>query len=83
MIIMITFRTEKTVDEVTTVTEVEVVFEDKDSASALHAKHRVVDVLCELLLLSDQVMSVEQAQSNLYQTLTSSLINRPAPPGAE
>tara|TARA_R110002020_G_scaffold107755_2_gene250108 strand:- start:26 stop:268 length:243 start_codon:yes stop_codon:yes gene_type:complete len=80
---MITFRTEQTVGDVVTMTEVDVVYNDDDSDSAIAANNKMVNVFCELLLPSDQVASIEQAQSNLYQSLPSSLINRPTPPGAE
>ena len=83
MITMITFRTEQTVGDVVTMTEVDVVYNDDDSESAIAANNKLVNVFCELLLPRDQVMSVEQSQSNLYQPLPSSLINRPIPPGAK
>lgn len=71
---MITFRTEQTVGETKTMTEVDVVYSDDDSAPAIAANNKMVNVFCELLLPSDQVASVEQAQSSLYQKLPSSLI---------
>lgn len=80
---MITFRTEQTVGDVATMTEVDVVYSEDDSESAIAANNKMVNTFCELLLPSDQVMSVEQSQSNLYQTLPSSLVDRPAPPGVE
>lgn len=71
---MITFRTEQTVGDVVTMTEVDVVYSEDDSESAIAANNRMVNTFCELLLPSDQVMSVEQAESNLYQPLPQELM---------
>lgn len=70
---MITFRTEQTVGDVATMTEIDVVYSENDSESAIAANNRMVNTFCELLLPSDQVMSVEQAESNLYQPLPQEL----------
>lgn len=75
---MINFRNERIVDGVTELTEVEVVFEDKDSASALHAKHRVVAVICEMLIPEGELTQSEFIKGDSVQTQS-----RPTPPGAE
>lgn len=71
---MITFKTERTVGEVVTTTEVDVIYNDDDSESATAANNKIVNTFCELLLPSDQVMSVEQSQSEIYQPLSQSLM---------
>lgn len=73
---MITFRTEQTVGEATTITEVDVMYSDDDSASAIAANNKMVDVFCDLLLPEGEVIEGElmQTHSNLDQPLPPSLI---------
>lgn len=69
--------------DTTTMTEVDIVYTDDDSDSAIAANNKMVDTFCELLLPSDQVMSVEQVDSNLWRPLPSSIVSQTTPPGAK
>lgn len=73
---MITFKTERTVGEVVTTTEVDVIYNDDDSESAIAANDKMVNTFCDLLLPEGEVIKGElmQTQINLDQPLPPSLM---------
>lgn len=79
--IMITFRTEQTVGDIVTMTEVDVVYHDDDSASAIAANNKMVNTFCELLLPNEAAKIESGTLSQTNNFVESIQIKRPNPPG--